>query len=115
MLLFVYGTLMTGECYHHYLDTATHRGPARTVPGYILLNPGRYPALVEGGKGSVRGELYDVDGPTLALLDDLEETPTLYRRVQVETDQGLATTYLLAALPDPSWPAIPSGDWRDRP
>ncbi|MEA1051286.1 gamma-glutamylcyclotransferase family protein, partial [Lamprobacter modestohalophilus] len=70
MVIFVYGTLLRGLLRAHSLVTADFLGLAR-VQG-TLYNLGAYPGLSEHGQGSVIGELYRVDTPTLAQLDRIE-------------------------------------------
>ena len=73
-VLFVYGTLLRGQRYHDaYLGGARFLEAAATAPTYSLYDMGAcdYPALVAQGSTSVAGELYEVDAPTLAALDEL--------------------------------------------
>ena len=43
--LFVYGTLMRGECRERHLAGQEFVGAAQTAPGFRLYNVGEYPAL----------------------------------------------------------------------
>ncbi len=70
MLLFVYGTLLSGMDYAHLLSDATFLGLAYTFGS--LYEVSWYPALVEG-EGMVFGELYDVKENTLKVLDEFED------------------------------------------
>ena len=72
--LFLYGTLQTGEVRHRYLAGQCFVGEARTAAVYRLLSiGGRYPGLIDATPGRcVRGELWDVDESTLAILDAVE-------------------------------------------
>jgi gamma-glutamylaminecyclotransferase len=97
------------------LAGARYLGPARTVVGYSLVALSGYPGLRRGGGDSVPGELYLVDGPLLAALDEFEEHPTLFCRTEVALAGGAtAQAYLVPA--GASWggsaPVIPGGDWR---
>src|SRR5262249_38072399 len=58
VLLFVYGTLLSGQANHHVLSKACARReiPGRTAKGYALVIVGGYPALVRARTGVVVGE-----------------------------------------------------------
>lgn len=112
--LFVYGTLMRGECNHALLRRARYLGAARTAAGYALLNLGAYPALVPGD-GHVSGELFRVDAATLRAVDRLEEHPRYYRRIGITLADGRhAAAYLLPRRHALGRARIASGDWRTR-
>lgn len=85
-LLFVYGTLRSGQSHQHLLDGQTLHGPARTLPRYRLLDCGAYPGLIEvpGGGLAVHGELWEVDEGCLQRLDVYEGMPELFIRAPVE-------------------------------
>ena len=113
--VFVYGTLLAGEANHGLLATARLLGPARTPPRFALHDLGAYPALVRGGRAAVAGEVYEVDAPTLAALDRLEDHPEYYRRTAIVLAGGAAVeTYLLVPAQVAGTPVIASGDWRAR-
>lgn len=80
--VFVYGTLMTGESNHCYLEGSRYVGCFRTQPQYNLLHNGYFPMLVEG-KHRVQGELFACSGDTLITLDRLEGHPVMYERTPV--------------------------------
>ncbi|MEZ6058033.1 MAG: gamma-glutamylcyclotransferase family protein [Planctomycetaceae bacterium] len=110
-LIFVYGTLMRGECRHPPLAEQTFVANALTTPQYLLYNCGSYPALVDPcaptsqalhdrrerpdeahgqvagevpSPQSIAGELYEVDDLTLQRLDEIEEVDAgLYLRQRV--------------------------------
>lgn len=74
-LVFVYGTLMRGECRHEALAGQTFVGRATTQPHYRLYNCGSYPALVEVAAGSgnrIEGEVWRISAGCLARLDEIE-------------------------------------------
>jgi gamma-glutamylcyclotransferase (GGCT)/AIG2-like uncharacterized protein YtfP len=90
-LLFVYGSLKRGARHHDELGGAPFRGLASTDAGYALVGlgpePSDYLALVEeDGAGCVEGELFEVDAPRLALLDEFEGDG--YRRAAVRLRWG---------------------------
>lgn len=76
--LFVYGTLKRGQCRASILDGQTFLADARTTPEYRMYNCGSYPALVEGGQNSIKGELWQIDARAKTMLDRVEGAPTLY-------------------------------------
>jgi gamma-glutamylcyclotransferase (GGCT)/AIG2-like uncharacterized protein YtfP len=112
--LFVYGTLMAGEANAAELGEAAYLGPARTAPGYTLVDLGPYPGLVAGGATVVHGELYQVPSGQLGRLDLFEEHPTVYRRAPVVLAGGAAAVAYFLVRPAPAAPCIASGDWRRR-
>lgn len=117
--VFVYGTLMGGLGNHGLLADggATFLGPALTARPRPMYDLGWFPAVVDRlGHDQVVGELYLVDGPTLARLDRLEGHPHSYRREPVGIAGGPdAWMYLM----DPRRIAgraglalVRGGDWR---
>jgi gamma-glutamylaminecyclotransferase len=116
MMIFVYGSLLSGEANHAHLGSSRSLGPARTHPSYTLVDLGPYPALLDEGTTAVVGELYDVDDATRAALDEFEGHPTYYRRgaVRIASHEGLDVEayFLLGGAAGAL--AIPGGDWRRR-
>lgn len=129
-LVFVYGTLLSGECNHQpYLaDSERVGGPARLAAQ--LWDTGHsYPAVVLDANGGdaaryVRGELYRVTRETLTRLDELEdyygpgainEYERIEAEVEVEGEAGdarhRAWVYVYVS-PPPQGRRIDSGDWR---
>ncbi len=79
--VFVYGTLMRGQCRAHVLREQRWLGEARTAPRYLLFDTGPYPAMVETVTGvEVEGEVWDVSRECLEILDGIEGVPRLYDR-----------------------------------
>lgn len=115
--VFVYGSLKRGERNHELLAAARFVGPGRTPPRFTLvelLAHGGYPAMVEGGKTAIEGEVWEVDDATLAALDALEEHPGFYRRVQLELADGAKTlTYVLPKNLAAGAPVVDSGCWTE--
>lgn len=97
--VFVYGTLKKGEPNHHWL-TEVKNGVAKLIGSgtsekkFPLLIATKYniPFLLNkvGTGHCIKGEIYEVDGQMLLNLDDLEDYPKLYDRIQinVKTDDG---------------------------
>ena len=110
--LFVYGTLRRGQVSHELMAGAPYLGPARTPPIFELIEMDWYPAMLAEGRTTVVGELYAVEGPLLAQLDDYEECPAVYQRLEIELFGGArAQAYVLRPEHGIDRPRIPSGDW----
>jgi gamma-glutamylcyclotransferase (GGCT)/AIG2-like uncharacterized protein YtfP len=115
MRLFVYGSLLSGEAHAARLGGSRLVGPARTVARYTLVDLGAYPALLDGGTTSVSGEVYEVNGETLAALDEFEGHPDEYRRQPVDLlGQESAEAYVRPRERGPHGGVIGSGEWRSR-
>ena len=82
--VFVYGTLLKGECNHnYYLGGIPCLGQA-TLRNFDLYDLGRYPGIITGD-GTVLGEVYEVSDDKLSELDVLEGLEYgLYIRQQAE-------------------------------
>ncbi len=114
-VLFVYGSLLSGEANHGMLAGAQFLGEATTAPAFELVDLGAYPALVRGGTTAVTGELYAVTTPLLARLDEFEGHPDLYQREAVQLEGGRkAQAYFMDPVRARSLSRIASGRWRDR-
>jgi gamma-glutamylaminecyclotransferase len=91
--------------------TAICRPNSRSSSTFYDLGP--YPGLVAIGNHAVSGEVYEVDEPTLAMLDRLEGHPRFYVRRSIVLDSGAAVqTYLLMPHQVVGRPIITSGSWR---
>jgi gamma-glutamylaminecyclotransferase len=113
--IFVYGTLRAGEPNHYLLANQEIVHPARTEPAFELVSLGPYPAMIPGGLTSIVGEVYEVDEPTLAALDRLEDHPNFYQRQAIRLTNGdEVLAYLLTPEQVRGLAYIPSGDWMDR-
>ena len=111
-LLFTYGTLMRGYGLHRLLAPAhfVARGRVRGE----LLNLGPYPGLVDG-RGTVRGELYEIDDPKLLRAIDRAEGYNFERRSTLVTlADGRRRRAWLYEYTGPRGRAvpIPEGDYR---
>lgn len=111
-VVFVYGTLLRGLSNHPLLAQARFLGAARTKNLYALYLD-YFPKVIQAEPVSpILGELYLVDGPTLAMLDDLEDHPFEYRRelVAVIMDDGAETPAWLYFHPHPGGYLVAGGD-----
>lgn len=122
-LLFVYGTLRTGQGQ----SLATFQGGARLVDkdriNGKIYNMGWYPGLVEPQSGvfkpkdpAVVGEVFALPNAWLGKqLDQYEGFPNLYNRCVVTTEQGYDVwVYTYNHAVAESF-LIPSGDWMNKP
>ena len=113
--VFVYGTLLTGECNARCALGA--RRVRATAKGTIYDTGFGYPAFVRKGETRIEGELLFVDDEGFKSMDRLEGYPRLYRReeIMVTTESGRrkAWVYIMNRLPEHA-KVIESGDWRNR-
>jgi len=113
ILLFVYGSLLSGEPGHALLGGSESAGSARTAPAFDLLDLGDYPAMARGGHTAISGELYWIDSATRARLDEFERHPRLYRRTRIALEDGrVAQSYVLCRRTKTEDRRIEHGDWR---
>lgn len=111
--VFVYGTLLTGECNAHRAGRA-RRQKAWTL-GTVYDTGYRFPAFVKRGRTRIVGEVLTVDDDGFKSMDWLEGYPRLYRREQIRVHlvgggQVLAWVYIMNDLPKKAT-VIESGDW----
>jgi len=111
--VFVYGTLLSGECNARWAGNA-RRQKAWTV-GTIYDTGCRFPAFVKRGRTHVKGEVLTVDDDGFKSMDRLEGYPRLYRREQIQVHlvgggNVLAWVYIMNNLRKDA-PVIESGDW----
>lgn len=112
--VFVYGTLRRGQANHHLLAGA-HWGGEQRLPGARLHNLGPFPMAIVGpdtAADAVQGELWWVDGATLAELDRLEGVPRLYERRRLPLASGQAAwVYVGRPRQVRHAPVLPQGLW----
>ena len=70
-LLFVYGSLRTGQSNHGYLAGCRFLGDAKTVSTYQVQDFGAFIGMLPGSK-EVEGEVWEVSAHVLAKLDHFE-------------------------------------------
>ena len=116
----VYGTLLAGERNERWAAGALSRVPC-VIWGVLYDTGAGFPAFVPASPTeghAVQAELLTVDADGLAMMDELEGYPRLYRRDEVEAvlDDGSAVkamVYVMNRLPERA-AVIASGDWRNR-
>ena len=119
MIIFVYGTLLSGLERSYVLDGSEFIGEA-IVGGAKLYDLGYYPGIKKGD-GAVVGELYEVDDITLETLDMIEGfdstnlNNSLYHRSEIKIILPNITTKVFAYfynLPVVESMLIDDGDYR---
>jgi gamma-glutamylaminecyclotransferase len=111
--VFVYGTLRRGFWNSFLLSNAERLGPARTRHRYALY-VNRIPYAVRDEAVSLLvGEVYRVDGPTLAHIDGFKGHPYWYRRerVPVVLADGREVEAWLYFSRHPTGRLVSSGDY----
>ena len=111
-LVFVYGTLMSGQRAHHFLEGGTLLG-TWLLHGYAMYNLGRYPGIVKKEGHHVIGEAYEIPNTLLARMDEYEEEGSLYHRRTVsvtrDAEQLEVQAYIYARTVDPD--TLMQGRW----
>ena len=111
--VFVYGTLIAGECNARWAGNA--RRQKAWTSGTIYDTGCRFPAFVKRGRTHVKGEVLTVGDEGFRSMDRLEGYPNLYRREQIQVNlvgggRVLAWVYIMNNLRAGA-PVIESGDW----
>jgi gamma-glutamylcyclotransferase (GGCT)/AIG2-like uncharacterized protein YtfP len=83
MLIFVYGTLMSGLTNHTVMQNPTFRGKAVTKDKYSLYCSGIPYMSKKNAHTQIQGELYEVDEEDLKRVDILEGHPRFYKRTTI--------------------------------
>ncbi len=110
MLVAVYGTLRRGMENHHMLRRASLLWEGFVRIPYKLVVCGDTPYLVKSNDvNRIYIEVYEVDEELLRELDDFENVPLEYRRVEIETPVGRAWIYV--ASRDVECVEVPEGDY----
>jgi len=88
-LVFVYGTLRTGNPNFYLLEGSKYLGYATTtIPGFIMRSGKGFPMVKRADKenqlrGKILGEVFAVDALTMCELDRLEGNNFFYKREEV--------------------------------
>ncbi len=79
---------------------------------YELVDLGGFPGLITEGGTAVQDDLYAVDGPTLANIDELEDHPdTFHRDTLLLGDEREVIGYVLPLSQALGFPRVESGAW----
>ena len=117
VLLFVYGTLMSGYGNNRLLKESYLIGKAETIGEYSLYASGIPYVYPDNKISKIKGELWEVTPQQLPRIDQLESHPNWYQRqiVKVKCDDKIYDAWLYF-MPDSSvtrCELITSGDYRD--
>ncbi len=86
MYLFVYGTLKKNFQYHFLLKEAIFKCEGITQKKFLMYSNGAYPLIVpnqfDNMSGYIKGEIYEIDDKLLKKLDEFEDVPYEYLRIQ---------------------------------
>lgn len=113
MLVFTYGSLMSGLQNHEVIKRAGGQfvKNARIV-GTLHAYCSAYPAVVTGDS-LIKGEVYEVPVKGVVALDSFEGEGYLYHRRSVMTEDGdRVSVYMMTAESVHGRPIIADGDWR---
>lgn len=135
-LIFVYGTLLSGEPNYPLLESGTLVGEAQTKSEFRMFTGGWFPYVqrselevverFEDGTPSeekfvgysIQGEVYSIDSQTLARLDRLEGVPSHYQRHSINVtlaDGSIRAVDIYLYYGDTSrMEEIPGGNWKNR-
>lgn len=112
--VFVYGTLKKGFYNDYVLGKSEGKfiGEGVTDPCFTLVSLCAYPAVLDKGTTTIKGEVYEVK--TLEHLDWLEGYPEFYNRkvitVNVDGIEHLATMYYIEGDIDHQG-IVSEGEW----
>lgn len=119
MKVFLYGTLMKGERNNHLLKSSKFIKDIKTTPNFTMYSCTHFPAVIEGGNTSIKGELWWVTERDLIDLDRLESHPNFYVRKQIELENGEKVEAYILPIDIlngciGSWKENVTGSWRAR-
>ena len=112
-LLFVYGTLRTGESRHSVMSQSDYLGVYETIPKYTMYDLGAFPCITFNGKTSIVGDVFEVNDYTLDLCDMIEGHPDYYTRMPIELlDKSIkAEAYFMNNRNMKDYKPITHGNW----
>lgn len=99
MLVFMYGSLMSGMYNHYIIEKEKFIGEAKTEKGFTLkpaCEGATFPIMIRGGSGQVVGEVYDIKAPG----------PLWTRLLNMEQISGYEPEPILIVLPEGSTKAV---------
>jgi gamma-glutamylcyclotransferase (GGCT)/AIG2-like uncharacterized protein YtfP len=88
--VFVYGTLLDPKIQQELFNTTIQPAQKATIHGWKLYHHEEYPFVSPHPGSSVNGSLIRLNDHQLAIADQWEEVPHVYRRelLEVQTDDG---------------------------
>ncbi|MBC8514609.1 gamma-glutamylcyclotransferase [bacterium] len=114
--VFVYGSLKKGFINDGLLNDSQFVGKGETsLKKYTMFNLGAFPAVALGGTDSIKGEVYAVNGRTLAQLDRLEGNGHFYTRKPTRVGEEICWMYIINTpnqyrlIHDET---VPNGNWK---
>ncbi|UGV41175.1 gamma-glutamylcyclotransferase [Methanococcoides orientis] len=111
-LLFVYGTLKSGYCNHHLLGDSVLVSEVCTKAKFRMLDMQDFPGVVMSEPASrISGELFDVDGETLDVIDDLEGKWFFRGEVLLDNGSKAGMYFLSPDVQHERYSVIESGLW----
>jgi gamma-glutamylcyclotransferase (GGCT)/AIG2-like uncharacterized protein YtfP len=125
-IIFVYGTLMSGNGNNYLMDKCKLIGPAK-VPGDLYASGvpfARFNRMAKHEESDaelphIEGELWDIDELALARLDRLESyrpgkpsLPNWYDRIQIDEIDGVPVYMYHVEEPPAYAEHVPSGSYR---
>jgi gamma-glutamylcyclotransferase (GGCT)/AIG2-like uncharacterized protein YtfP len=112
-LVFVYGTLLSGEGNNRRFLTTSKKLSDDKIVGFSMYDLGAFPAIspCDDVKKEIVGEVWEISDQILKELDYLEGYPRFYDRIEVGTSMGEAWVYYHREAPGLD-PQILSGNWK---
>ncbi|NYT19576.1 MAG: gamma-glutamylcyclotransferase [Methanosarcinales archaeon] len=111
-LLFVYGTLKCGYRNHHLLGDSVLVSEVCTKERFRMLDMQDFPGVVMSDPISrISGELFNVDGETLDVIDDLEGKWFFREEVLLENGSKAGMYFLSPDVQYERYSVIESGSW----
>jgi len=111
-----YGTLRKGMGNDRLLDNehCVLLGTQKTDANYKMVSLGGYPGVIPGeGTQQIVVEVYSVSSKDVERsLDRLESFPRFYQKMEIDTQWGKATMYILSEEKYGHLPIVASGDWK---
>jgi len=101
MKVFVYGSLKKNFGNHVLLQYSEFIGEGITCdPQFTMVNLGSFPGVVQNGNGYIRGEVYQINQPTLTRLDILEGEGNFYsrRKINVNIDNEIHECFIYVLI-----------------
>lgn len=115
MLIFTYGTLMSGLHNHHFLKNSKFIARAHTQIPYVMYGRGIPYVSKEEHRYPITGELYEITADQLDSIDILEGHPNFYKREEIpviQEDGQETVAWIYFCNPHPAAKKLEQGDYR---